>query len=303
MNVIPYSETQYHRGDTGIDPIEPPSTQSFLEQDVADLNERLKNGLKLRYVFLDSSPSNFSSADTPFSDKRCDAMGWREYSLSGSVRGWDNKSEDIAQCLINAPWVYYHWFVIAILDTLPISEHKRLWRNISQTLRRQGVIGWCNRELSKDGQRIHYNLITKTDNPPKQLKATIKGILSGVKHNVCHKPIPDNFEDRNKIIRYIAKTKWYRDKRVYFKKRLGLNAIITIGDFWEGQQKELLLQWKDKKRQWAKNHNQAIKQSRAMRQDRIEEQEQERQAMTRIKQDRIRKNTHKHNETNGVNTV
>ena len=217
-------------------------------------------------------PRQYGHKYAPLADKRYDTLGWREVGHTSSQTAWDNQSEDLAQCIINAPWSYYSWIIFSINDKLTIPEHQELWEKVRGALGRIGIILFWSRDWSDDGKTLHYDLWLKTSHDAKTIRQTIKRIIPDVKHNVRHptkrERIKAGLENyryetlRNEplskrdvicIVRYILKTNKHKHKRVFWEKKLGLNKYGTIGNFWENKKQELLNNWRKAKKLWKQN--------------------------------------------------
>lgn len=192
--------------------------------------------------------------DITYKDARYDVLHWRENSFTSSERGYNNKSEEYAQCLINAPFRILKWVIINILDEKTSKEHKEIWKKIARQLRNIEIIAWGKRELSKDGKNIHYNLLLKTNHKESQIRKSLEKPLEGLKTRLYFKDIADTLDDKIGVVRYVLKTRNWRHKRTYFKKKCGLNQVITIGDFWEGKLKELKDNWNKERKAWLKEN-------------------------------------------------
>lgn len=199
-----------------------------------------------------------------------DPLDWKQSphklkSWTETVVGYQNEAQKLSRCILENRKLMgrdYPWDVsINIEVELLPSEIKTLWSKVCRKMRQQGIEALWVREPSKSNH-CNYHLIVKNEMPKTKLAAIIETAMPSRDEFPWHKHI-DRIRSQFHYPRYITKARtkgvvngkvvWdkYRDKRLLFKPKLGLQKAGTIGKFWEMPKEAIWQAVKDKEQRIA----------------------------------------------------
>lgn len=184
-----------------------------------------------------------------------------------TIEGYIYEAKNLLYCLITNKKLLgmkYSWFVtINFHRPMTVKGLKKFyndnWIKICKKLKDKGLIAFWIIEVTKKNQ-IHFHLIVLSNHTKNELDQMIEKCLPERKAvNGWHKKIEAIKKNDYRLIAYICKAKisgktmnerqvedLHRDKRLLFKKNLGIKKHGFIGKFWAKPVKDILKEQREK---------------------------------------------------------
>ena len=175
--------------------------------------------------------------------------------------GYIYEAKNLTYCLLENKKLIgkrYSWFVtINFHHTMTLKKikafYKENWADNCRKLQKKGLIAFWVIEVSKEN-KIHFHLIVLSNHTEKELDQIFEDCLPNRKFiGGWHKKIQQIDEDDFWLMHYVSKAKLtittkkgeiiediYKNKRLLFKKRLGIKKHGSIGEFWFKPIKKIL---------------------------------------------------------------